>query len=59
MKMLELKAKQRKNDKYHSYKGTVGKVADNILKREFYANNPYSTGSRHSSLSYRWQRSAN
>ena len=41
MKMLGLKAKQRKNDKYHSYKGTVGKVADNILKREFYANNPY------------------
>jgi len=41
MKMLELKAKQRKNDKYHSYKGTVGKVADNLLKREFYADNPY------------------
>lgn len=41
MKMLELKAKQRKNDKYHSYNGTVGKVADNLLKREFYANNPF------------------
>ena len=41
MKVLELKAKQRKNDKYHSYKGTIGKVADNLLKREFYANNPY------------------
>ncbi len=41
MKMLELKAKQRKNDKYHSYKGTIGKVADNLLKREFYADSPF------------------
>jgi len=35
MQELGLKAKQRKNDKYHSYKGTVGKIADNILKRDF------------------------
>ena len=41
MKVLELKAKQRKNDKYHSYQGTIGKVADNLLNRNFYANNPY------------------
>ena len=35
MKELGLKGKQRKNDKYHSYKGTVGKVADNVLNRNF------------------------
>ena len=29
------------NDKYHSYKGTVGKVADNLLKRNFYAEKPF------------------
>ena len=41
MKSLGLKGKQRKNDKYHSYKGEVGKIADNLLKREFYAEKPY------------------
>ncbi len=41
MNSLGLKGKQRKNDKYHSYKGTVGKVADNLLKREFYAERPF------------------
>ena len=41
MKELGLKGKQRKNDKYHSYKGTVGKVADNLLKRNFYAEKPF------------------
>jgi len=41
MRTLGLKGKQRKNDKYHSYKGTIGKVADNHLKREFYANKPF------------------
>ena len=30
MKQLGLKGKQRKNGQYHSYKGTVGKVADKI-----------------------------
>lgn len=35
------KGKQRKNDKYHSYKGTVGKVTNNILKRDFYAEKPF------------------
>ena len=41
MKQLGLKGKQRKNDKYHSYKGTVGKIADNLLKRDFYAEKPF------------------
>ncbi len=41
MKSLDLKGKQRKNDKYHSYKGEVGKVADNLLKRELYADKPF------------------
>ena len=41
MKILGLKGKQRKNDKYHSYKGEVGKVADNLLKRDFYATKPF------------------
>ena len=38
---LGLKGKQRKNDKYHSYKGEIGKVADNLLKRDFYAGKPF------------------
>lgn len=41
MKELGLKGRQSKNDKYHSYKGTVGKVADNLLKRDFYADKPF------------------
>ena len=41
MKILGLKGKQRKNDKYHSYKGQVGEVADNHLNREFYAEKPF------------------
>ena len=41
MKMLGLKGKQRKNDKYHSYKGEVGKIADNLLKRDFKAEKPF------------------
>lgn len=41
MNNLGLKGKQRKNDKYHSYKGEVGKIADNILKRDFYAKKPF------------------
>ena len=41
MNSLGLKGKQRKNDKYHSYKGEGGKVADNLLKREFYAEKPF------------------
>ena len=41
MNKLGLKGKQRKNDKYHSYKGTVGKIADNLLKRDFKADKPF------------------
>ena len=37
MKMLGLHGKRRKNERYHSYKGEVGKVADNILNRDFTA----------------------
>ncbi len=41
MKSLRLKGKQRKNDKYHSYKGEVGKIADNLLNRDFHAEKPF------------------
>ena len=41
MNSLGLKGKQRKNDKYHSYKGEIGKIADNLLKRDFYAAKPF------------------
>ena len=37
MKMLNIRGKTRKNGKYHSYKGEVGKVADNLLNRDFHA----------------------
>ena len=41
MKELDIRGKQRKNDKYHSYKGEVGRIADNLLKRDFYAEKPF------------------
>ena len=41
MKMLKIYGKQRKS-KYKSYRGEVGKVAPNILNREFNANAPYT-----------------
>ena len=41
MNNLGLKGKRRKNDKYHSYKGEIGKVADNLLKRDFCAEKPF------------------
>ena len=41
MGILNLRGKQSKNGKYRSYKGTVGKVADNLLKRDFHANKPF------------------
>ena len=41
MKSLSLVGKQRKNNKYHSYKGEVGKIADNLLKRNFTAEKPF------------------
>ena len=37
---LNIQGKQKKN-KYKSYKGEVGKIAPNILKREFIATKPY------------------
>ena len=40
MKELGLKSIQRPKRKYNSYKGTIGKVADNLLKRNFKANKP-------------------
>ena len=39
MNRLSLAGKRPK-EKYHSYKGDVGKVADNIIKRDFSAENP-------------------
>ena len=41
MKSLNLRGKQSKNGKYHSYKSEVGKVAGNILKRDFTAEKPF------------------
>ena len=41
MKMLGLHGKRRKNEKYHSYKGEVGKVADNLLNRDFDAERAF------------------
>ena len=41
MKELNLKGKQRKNSKYRSYKGEIGKIADNLLNREFAATKPF------------------
>ena len=41
MKSLNLRGKQSRNGKYHSYKGEVGKIADNILKRDFTAEKPF------------------
>jgi len=41
IKSLNLRGKQSKNGKYHSYKGEVGKIADNILKRDFTAKKPF------------------
>ena len=41
MKSLRLRGKQSKNNKYHSYKGEIGKVADNLLNRNFHAGKPF------------------
>ncbi len=40
MKELGLKSIQRPKRRYNSYQGTIGKIADNILKRNFKANKP-------------------
>lgn len=41
MKLLKIYGKQRKS-KYKSYRGEVGRVAPNILNREFNADAPYT-----------------
>lgn len=41
MKMLGIRGKKRKNESYHSYKGEVGKIAENLLNRDFNASKPY------------------
>ena len=38
---LNLRGKQSKNSKYHSYKGEVGKISENILNRDFNAQKPF------------------
>ena len=40
MKELGLKSIQRPKRRYNSYKGTIGKIADNLLERNFEANAP-------------------
>ena len=39
MKQLDLVCHVHKK-KYHSYKGEVGKISSNLLKRDFYAEKP-------------------
>jgi len=39
MKMVGLKGRRPK-EKYHSYKGEVGRIADNVINREFMAEAP-------------------
>ena len=41
MKSMKIRGKMRKNEQYHSYKGEVGKVADNLLQRDFNAAEPF------------------
>jgi len=40
MVKLGLKPLKRNKRKYSSYKGTIGKIADNLIERDFEANNP-------------------
>jgi Transposase and inactivated derivatives len=40
MKLMRLKSIQRPKRRYNSYKGTIGKIADNLLRRNFTANKP-------------------
>jgi len=40
MKIMGLQSIQRIKRRYNSYKGTIGKVADNLLKRDFKADKP-------------------
>lgn len=36
-----LKARQKRKNRYTSYRGTIGRVADNHLKRNFHAERPF------------------
>ena len=40
MKRMGLTGIKRNKRKYSSYQGTIGKVADNIINRDFFADNP-------------------
>ena len=40
MGRMDLHGTKRNKRKYSSYKGTVGTIADNIIKRDFYADQP-------------------
>lgn len=40
MKKLGLQALKRNKRKYSSYKGTIGKIADNLIERNFEADKP-------------------
>ena len=40
MVKLGLKPLKRNKRKYSSYKGTIGKIADNLIERNFRADNP-------------------
>ena len=40
MVKLGLKPLKRNKRKYSSYKGNVGRIADNLIERNFYAENP-------------------
>lgn len=40
MKIMGLQSIQRPKRRYNSYQGTVGKIADNLLKRDFKADKP-------------------
>jgi len=40
MRIMGLKSIQRPKRRYSSYQGTIGKIADNLLKRDFKADKP-------------------
>ncbi len=42
MQELNIKAKTKKRSKYNSYKGEIGKIAPNILNRNFKTDKPYN-----------------
>ncbi|MCO4469867.1 IS861, transposase OrfB [Streptococcus infantarius subsp. infantarius] len=41
MKRMNLTARIRRKRKYYSYKGEIGKKADNLIQRQFEASKPY------------------